>query len=134
MIGTFRWNLVTGLVGFLGTLAVSLPHNIMKTALVHSCYSFVFLFIFTFILRWALGLVLHSSRKTGAEGPEAREDEFMIKGQTIDLATPEDGNGAGQAASGEDDAFAPLNPPKLSTKIDTNPEELVKAIRHMSEE
>jgi hypothetical protein len=134
MIGNFRWNLATGLVGFLGTLAVSLPRNIIKTALVQSCYSFVFLFIFTFVVRWVLGLALHSGRNPGKEGLGGHDAELMTKGQTIDLATPEDGAVSTQADSGEEDIFAPLNPPKLSTKIDKNPEELVKAIRHMSEE
>ena len=134
MIGTFRWNLATGIVGFLGTLLISMPHNILKTALTQSCYSFVFLFLFTFVVRWLLGTVLRSNGVSEEALASAAELNSAPKGQTIDLATPDDGSFPGMAPAAEDGGFSPLNPPKLTTKMDHHPEELVKAFRQMTEE
>jgi hypothetical protein len=133
MSGTIRWNLITGLVGFLGTLLVSMPQNIFKTALIQSCYSFAFLFLFTFVVRWVLGLMLAASSSEGPTLPQATEQE-LAKGQTIDLATPSEDLLSAADVPAEEELFAPLNPPKLSTKVDQSPEELAQALRHMSEE
>lgn len=132
MIGTFRWNLVSGMIGFIGTLFVSLPNNIMKTAFIQSCYSFAFLFFFAFVIRWVLGILIHSSG-VGPQVPHQQSDQDNLqRGQSIDLATPNEDSLS--IDSVEDSLFAPLNPPKLSTKLDQDPEELVKALRRMTDE
>lgn len=143
MIGTYKWNLITGLVGFLGTLAISMPRNIPKTAFIQSGYSFAFLFAFTFIVRWVLGVALHQPQSAGdADLVDGESDD--AKGLHIDLATPEDVPQAAltasqpsadaPAAAEETEGFTPLNPPKLSSKLGQEPEELARALRHMTTE
>lgn len=138
MIGSFRWNLLAGLIGFCGTMLISLPKNVWKTALVQSAYSFLFLFIFLFAVRWVLGFMIQASNASAPAHavPGDTKEEAFRKGQSIDLSTPDEGVYPQDpaAAPAEDSGFAPLNPPKLTTKLDANPEDLVKALRHMSEE
>lgn len=138
MIGTYRWNLITGLIGFLGTLAISMPRNIPKTALVQSGYSFALLFVFTYIIRWVLGMVIHSTAAAEPLPEESlepeQEQELAHKGQSIDLATPDDQAYPDVPQPEEEEAFVPLAPPKLSTKLEQDPERLAKALRQMSEE
>lgn len=137
MIGSFRWNLSAGAIGFLGTLLASFPRNVWKTALLQSTYSFLFLFLFMFLIRWVLGLMVQSSGITRESGDKAHDAADPHRGRTIDLSTPEDGGmpGSPQEQPPEDaGSFTPLNPPKLTTKLDQNPEELVKALRRMTDE
>lgn len=137
MIGSFRWNLFAGAVGFLGTLLASLPRNVWSTAFIHSCYSFLFLFIFTFAFRWVLGLLVQSSEMSRVKVEQPGAGAEPHRGRSIDLSTPEDGGMPGSQsdpAPEESFAFTPLNPPKLSTKLDQDPDELAKALRRMTEE
>jgi hypothetical protein len=61
-------------------------------------------------------------------------------GNKLDLITPEESdeihlllrNDKGNETESSD--FVPLNPPKLVSKRVSDPEELVKALRHMSED
>lgn len=137
MAGNLKWNLVTGLIGFGGTLALSMPHNILKTAFIQSLYSFIFLFLITFLARWLLGLIAQSAHtpESAAEAVTRElEREEETRGTRIDLATPDD-----QAAilphAEVDTGFTPLNPPKLSTDLgEQRTEDVVKAIRHMTDE
>lgn len=137
MAGNLKWNLITGLIGFGGTLALSMPHNILKTAFIQSLYSFIFLFLITFLARWLLGLVAQSAQtpESAAEAVTRElEREEEIRGTRIDLATPEDDSPMlPQAAM--DTGFTPLNPPKLSTDMgEHRTEDAVKALRQMTDE
>ncbi|WP_438446917.1 hypothetical protein [Gorillibacterium sp. sgz5001074] len=137
MIGSFRWNLFAGAVGFAGTLLASFPRNVWKTALIHSFYSFLFLILFTFVVRWVLALLIASSGVRSGPGDIQETGTEPHKGRTIDLSTPDNGEMPGsQTEQGSEDSlsFTPLNPPKLTTKMDQDPEELVKALRRMTEE
>ncbi|MNC56894.1 hypothetical protein D3C75_1065180 [compost metagenome] len=135
MAGNFKWNLVTGLIGFAGTLALSMPHNIWKTAFIQSLYSFIFLFLITFLARWLLGLIAQSAQSpdSAAEAVNRElEREEETRGMTIDLATPDDSPMMPQAEG--DTGFMPLNPPKLSTDMgEHSTEDVVKAIRQMTD-
>lgn len=134
MAGNVKWNLMTGLIGFAGTLALSMPHNLLKTAFIQSLYSFIFLFLITFLARWLLGLVTQSAQTpdSAAEAVSRElEREEEIRGTRIDLATPDDAPVLYQAEA--DTGFAPLNPPKLSTDLGERPEDVVKAIRQMTD-
>lgn len=136
MAGNLKWNLVTGLIGFAGTLALSMPHNILKTAFIQSLYSFIFLFLITFLARWLLGLIAQSAHTPHAEAEAiSRELERQeeTKGLKIDLATPDDSAILPQAEA--DSGFMPLNPPKLSTDFgERQTADAVKAIRQMTDE
>lgn len=148
MIGSYRWNLFAGGIGLVGTLLISLPNNIWETALIQSLYSFLSLFLLTFIIRWVFGFLIRTSN-SGSFKPGVTFDQETDspRGQTIDLSTPADGEvilprvdqqqgtGTNPANLDEDSVFTPLNPPKLSTKLEQqDPEELVRALRRMTEE
>lgn len=136
MIGSFRWNVVAGVIGLIGTFMISVSQNVMKTALVQSLYSFLFLFFFTFAVRWVLGILVSAS-EANADGPPVREEAAdSFRGRNIDYSTPEDGAAPPEdnPEQGDQDGFAPLNPPKLTTKMDQQPDELAKALRRMTEE
>lgn len=136
MAGNLKWNLITGLIGFAGTLALSMQQNIIKTAFVQSLYSFVFLFLITFLARWFLGLIVQSSQMPPGLAEELTKEldkEEATRGLNVDLATPDDTflNAGAEEQSG----FAPLNPPKLSTALgERKPEDAVRALRQMTDE
>lgn len=129
-----------GGLGAVATFLASFSNNILTTTLLRSLYSFVILFALVFVFRWILGILLaEPSSETG----QPSTPEEPARGQTIDLTTPDepiaksgDSSPSGRQSTEqeEDDGFAPLNPPKLATKDQVNSEELVKALRHLSEE
>jgi hypothetical protein len=147
MIGSYRWNLFAGGIGLVGTLIISLPNNIWETALIQSLYSFLSLFLLTFIIRWVFGFLIRTSNAGSLKaGAVHHQESDSPRGRTIDLSTPADGEpilprveqqqgtGTYAASMDEDSVFTPLNPPKLSTKLEQDPEELVRALRRMTEE
>lgn len=147
MIGSYRWNLFAGGIGLIGTLFVSLPNNIWETALIQSLYSFLSLFLLTFVIRWVFGFLIRTSNTGSSKsGIKHGQETGSPRGRTIDLSTPADGDpnlpeveqqqgtGTSGAPTDEDSLFTPLNPPKLSTKLEQDPEELVRALRRMTDE
>lgn len=148
MIGSLRWNMGIGVIGFVGTFLISAPKNVMKTVLIQSSYSFISLFLLAFVLRWLLGLLIQSSGVSLDPAEKDMDDMLMVKGQTIDLSTPDDSYSKSNSSTGsskryltdkelspEDQTeFAPLKPPKLTTKQDIRSEELAKALRHLKDE
>ncbi|GAA3406605.1 hypothetical protein ACFFNY_24455 [Paenibacillus hodogayensis] len=136
MIGTLRWNIIVGLVGFTLTFALSVSRNYMSRALLQGFYSFIILFAVVFALRWIMGTLI------GLKGvaPQAGEDRGHI-GQAVNEATPDDRdelNGMlkeqlNRSEPDGDDSFVPLQPQKLATVSETEPEQLAQALRHLKE-
>jgi hypothetical protein len=128
MIGSIRWNIALGFFGFLLTFIFSTSNNVFSTSFIHSLYSGIILFLVAFIFRWFFGTVFN-------ENPT----ETHI-GNKLDLITPDESDEIHQLmrndidANSEQSEFTPLNPPKLVSKSSLDPEELVKAIRHMSKD
>lgn len=138
MIGSIRWNFIVGAAAFVITFALSITDNIWLTTLIRSFYSFVLMFVIVFLFRWLLGTV---AGLAGAPIPEHSEEEDELKGTAVDVVTPDQDAELHQMlkpSPGPQDAaetdFSPLNPPKLSTKIQGSPDELAQAVRRMSEE
>ncbi|MFB6363989.1 hypothetical protein ACFCP7_07985 [Paenibacillus elgii] len=138
MIGSIRWNFIVGAAAFVITFALSITDNIWLTTLIRSFYSFVLMFVIVFLFRWLLGTV---AGLAGAPIPEHSEEEDELKGKAVDVVTPDQDAELHQMlkpSPGPMDAvetdFSPLNPPKLSTKIQGSPDELAQAVRRMSEE
>ncbi|MCP3772823.1 hypothetical protein NLX71_05740 [Paenibacillus sp. MZ04-78.2] len=138
MIGSIRWNFIVGAAAFVITFALSITDNIWLTTLIRSFYSFVLMFVIVFLFRWLLGTVAGFA---GASIPEHSEEEDELKGTAINVVTPDQDAELHQMlkpSPGPKDAadtdFSPLNPPKLSTKIQGSPDELAQAVRRMSEE
>ncbi|UUZ85951.1 hypothetical protein LJK88_22375 [Paenibacillus sp. P26] len=141
MIGTIRLNFIVGAAAFLITFMISVTHNIWLTTLLRSLYSFIVLFVITFACRWILGTFAGLKDVPAALGTVPENE--ALKGSSIDAITPDDedadlhrmlGRGIESGGSDGDTGFAPLNPRKLSTKVEAEPEELARAVRRMTEE
>jgi hypothetical protein len=143
MIGTIRINfIVAGLAG-LFTFGLSIGNNLLLTSCLKCMYSFVILFILTFGFRWVLGLMI-GAEHAASHSQDANMTPDSSVGQTLDLTTPEEDEetrellkanlGNNHAPSSADMQFSPLNPPKLVTKNNLDPEQLAGALRRMSED
>ncbi|GIO61128.1 MULTISPECIES: hypothetical protein [Paenibacillus] len=131
MKGNLLFNLVFGAVGFVLTLLISMGNNLFMTSLIRGLISFVIWFLLAFLLRWVWGVVSVPE----AEQEAAAEQE---RGARFDVTTPDESDELNdlltpRPASDQEDGkgFTPLNPPKLVSAKD--PEELAKAVRHLSE-
>lgn len=138
MIGSIRWNFIVGAVSFLITFALSISNNIWLTTIIRSFYSFVILFLVVFLCRWILGSFAGLNQHTPSQNIEASKE---TRGIAVDAITPDQDEELHQMLKHSLDPndsfasdFSPLNPPKLSTKVNSNPEELVQALRQMSED
>jgi hypothetical protein len=140
MIGTIRWNLILGLIGFGLTFFSSLSTNLFLTTLIRSFYGFIILFIAAFLIRWLLGSVV------GLNQLGARVEETdASKGKNVDMLTPNEEQSLQELlrqnmeksveTSPEEIPFSPLKPPKLISKVkEENPEDLANAVRRLTEE
>lgn len=132
MKGNLLFNLVFGAVGFVLTLLISLGNNLFMTSLIRGLISFVIWFLLAFLLRWVWGVVsVPEAEHEAAAAEQERGTRFDMttldeSDELNDLLTP-------RPASDQEDGkgFTPLNPPKLVSAKD--PEELAKAVRHLSE-
>ncbi|MCS7461871.1 hypothetical protein N0M98_17175 [Paenibacillus doosanensis] len=142
MIGTIRWNFIIGLISLVITFGCSIVHNIWLTSFIRSVYSFIIVFAIVFLFRWVLGTVAGFNQLASAESaPHASEEEG--KGTALDLTTPDEeaslhqmlkGSPESNASAG-DSSFEPLNPPKLSSRMNNaEPGEMAQAVRRMTEE
>ncbi|MWV43525.1 hypothetical protein GRF59_07745 [Paenibacillus sp. HJL G12] len=135
MKGNLRFNLVFGVIGFILTLLFSLTNNLFMTSVIRGLVSFVIWFVLAFLLRWAWTAV---SAPPAEEAPVSGKDEDMPTGNQLDLTTPDESDELNELLKQKPDlsnergaGFTPLQPPKLvSTK---DPEELAKAVRHLTE-
>lgn len=143
MIGNVFWNIWLGLTGFLLTFTFSLPRNLLWTTFIRSVYSFVSLFVFAWLLRWLLGTVVGLKKGIAADtgSADAETSDAKHLGRSVDMVTPEDRELAdllkhSQHSHEETTEFAPLRPPRLTSKIPPaeNPQELAAAVRRLSEE
>jgi energy-coupling factor transporter transmembrane protein EcfT len=137
MMGTIRLNFIIAAISFIVTFIVSSLTNIWLTTLIRSCYSFIILFIVVFLLRWVLGTF------AGFNNIAVNDNELdENKGTALDVTTPDEDAALNQMLKDALDpnspeaepGFTPLNPPKLSSKVNLEPDELAQALRHMSEE
>ncbi|GGG80616.1 hypothetical protein [Paenibacillus radicis (ex Gao et al. 2016)] len=153
MIGTWRWNLVMGLVGAALTMLFSIGKNPLDVMLLRSLYAFIAFVVLAFILRAAISIILQPpAMNAGSELAQAANEEG--KGTALDLYTPDEGDdinellkaqlGEGSHSTAERtekadqeqqqaaEQFRPLNPPQLLSTENKDPEQLVKAIRHLT--
>lgn len=145
MLGTWRWNVVFGIFGTVLTVAFSIGDNPVTVMLLRSMYAFIAFFVLAYGVRSILAYIL---QPPSLVGEQTEVDEG--KGIQLDLQTPDesmdinqmlksqlqDGGSApsADALSNETAGFRPLNPPQLLSTKNTQPEELVKAIRHLTGE
>jgi hypothetical protein len=145
MLGTWRWNVVFGIFGTVLTVAFSIGNNPISVMLLRSMYAFIAFFVLAYGVRAVLAYILQPPTLVG----EQIEDDES-KGTQLDLQTPDESadinqllksqlqdgaaNSSADAQSNEATGFRPLNPPQLLSTKNTQPEELVKAIRHLTGE
>ncbi|BFH63842.1 MULTISPECIES: hypothetical protein [Paenibacillus] len=134
MRGNLLFNLVFGIIGFIFTLLFSLTNNLFMTSVIRGLISFAAWFLLAFLLRWAWASISTPAAGAALEGGE----EAGETGTRFDVTTPDESDELNELlkqkpeqSSGSEDAFTPLNPPKLVTKKD--PEELAQAVRHLTE-
>jgi hypothetical protein len=142
MIGTIRINLIVALLAGIFTFTLSIGNNLFLSSCIKAGYSFLILFIVTFGFRWVLGLLIGP---VSSLEDSSLEDSSSAVGQNLDLSTPDEDEETRQLmksnhtnqtkdAHSNDMEFSPLNPPKLVTKNNLDPEQLAGALRRMSED
>jgi len=141
MIGTWRWNAALGVCGAILTLLFSLESNGLAITGIRCLYAFIAFFVVAYLFRASLAIVLHP-RPLAAETDRTDQPEDRT-GNFVNLSTPDESRVLhdllkGQldegAGTGESDrpAFTPLTPPKLVSTQNKDPEQLAKAIRHLT--
>lgn len=144
MIGTWRWNAVLGMIGGVLTMLASMGSNGLLISAVRCVYAFVAFFVLAYLFRAALAFILR--QPVSSETIMTDELEHESKGRRVDYATPDESdelsdllreqmNGKQPSVNSEDKpVFKPLQPEKLMSTQNRDPEELAKAIRHLTGE
>jgi hypothetical protein len=138
MIGSWRLNVAFGGFGGILTFLISLSNNPLSTTLMRSLYAFLVFTAIAFVVRFVLSQLLSPVRRT--ETIESSLDNE--RGATLDLMTPDDGESLSemmkeQWADGKGEpikGFQPLQPKRLVSLDNPNPEEVVQAIRRLTDE
>ncbi|MGF7048767.1 hypothetical protein J2T13_003275 [Paenibacillus sp. DS2015] len=133
-----RFSLLIGFVGFAVTLLSSSVNNLWMTSFTRGLLAFLIWFALGYVGRWVLGVIGSSSSKdTWHDGDSLEPHEE--RGTRFDLTLPADSDGGidllkstSEELDRDDNGFTPLTPPKLVSTQD--PEQLVKAVRHLTEE
>lgn len=143
MIGTIRINVIVATLAGLFTFALSIGNNLFLSTCLKSAYSFLILFVLTFGFRWVLGVMIGAEHAAGGASYANPATESSV-GQSLDLTTPDEDEetremmkanlGSNNSLLSNEMQFSPLNPPKLVTKNNLDPEQLAGALRRMSED
>ncbi|MDQ6419233.1 hypothetical protein RB620_07235 [Paenibacillus sp. LHD-117] len=153
MLGNWRWNAGFGIAGVGLTVLFSLGNNPMSVILTRSLYAFLAFFVVAYVARFVLGMILRppaiamqthdgNSETRGAEldlrTPDESEDlNELLKSQLHNGAVPSAQAAIEPRAAGMNEgtaAFKPLSPPQLVSTANKQPEELAKAVRHLTGE
>lgn len=138
MIGTWRLNVGFGGFGALLTFLFSLSNNPFGTTLLRSIYAFLVFAALAFAVRFVLGQLMVPAVQ--------KHDETLIpeeeRGAVLDITTPDEGDSLSemmreQWADGKAEppkGFQPLKPKRLVSLENPDPEDVVQAIRHMTDE
>ncbi|MBB6675535.1 hypothetical protein [Cohnella nanjingensis] len=138
MIGSWRWTAGFACFGAILTFLFSLGHNPLGTTAMRALYAFVAFGLLSMLARFALTQLLRPAHLPGPPQPIADE----ARGAVLDMTTPGDDESLSDlmkqqwtGAGGEPVAgFQPLTPPKLVSLDHPEPEEVVQAIRRLTDE
>jgi hypothetical protein len=137
MIGSWRWNAGFGGFGAALTILFSLANNPFGITLLRSMLAFAVFALLAFVVRFVLGLLLLPPvQPLGGQLP-AEE-----RGSVLDLMTPDEDEMLSemmkeQWSGGKETAvagFQPLQPKRLVSLDDPDPEQVVQAIRRLTDE
>ncbi|AZN40877.1 hypothetical protein [Paenibacillus albus] len=142
MLGSWRWNVSLGIGGSLLTLLFSLGSNGLAISSLRCLYAFFAFFVLAYLFRALLAFILQPG-STATEPSYTMPEQDPAIGQSVDYSTPETSedlnqllknqlDGKAELESGQKQAFQPLTPPKLVSTQNKEPEELAKAIRHLT--
>lgn len=137
MIGSIRWNIYIGFVGFLLTFAMSVGSNFPVRALLHGAYSFLILFAVVFALRWFLGTLAGLKGVADPDPANPAADDQV--GHTVNEMTPDDQDQLNDLLKTQlnrpdaADPFVPLQPKKLASVPDADPEHLAQMLRQLKD-
>jgi hypothetical protein len=137
MIGSWRLNVGFGGFGALLTFIFSLSNNPFGTTFLGSIYAFLVFAALAFLIRFVLGQLMNPAIKPGASNTTEEE-----RGAVLDLMTPDEGDSLSelmkeQWADSKGEApygFQPLQTKRLVSLDNADPEEVVKAIRRLTDE
>jgi hypothetical protein len=138
MIGSWRLNVGFGAFGALLTFLFSLSNNPIGTTLLRSVYAFLVFAALAFAVRFVLGQLMAPAARTHEESIIHEEE----RGAVLDLTTPDEGDSLSemmkeQWADGKAEpvkGFQPLQPKRLVSLDNPDPEEVVQAIRRLTDE
>ncbi|MEK3882162.1 hypothetical protein [Paenibacillus sp. PL2-23] len=148
MLGTWRWNVAFGILGIALTAIFSFGNNPLTVVLLRGLYAFAAFFLLGYVARLVWGMILQPPALS-ANGEEGADEQ--VKGQQLDVTTPDEvddindllkaqlqGGGSAEPPAPADAQkqaeFRPLAPPQFVSNTNKQPEELVKAIRHLTGE
>lgn len=156
MYGNWRINLISGLAGSILVFLVALSKNPIYISLFRALYGFITFFVIAYIMRFILASFIFPKETTLSDVSEEKDEtEEVTSGQNIDyIAHNEDENLqdllkqqlAGQFSStdreivedniseSKEPMFKPLKPTQLFSNKSVQPEEMSKAIRHLTGE
>ncbi|MFB9273586.1 hypothetical protein [Cohnella cellulosilytica] len=142
MNGSWRFTIGFGVFGALLTCVISLSNNPLGTTLLRSFYAFLAFVALAFAASFVLGQLL-SPGKLAASGGELSPD----RGSVLDLTTPDEGEALsemlkeqwsdGNPETTKDEQFKdfqPLQPKRVVSLDNPNPEEVAQAIRRLTDE
>lgn len=143
MIGSWRINVGFGAFGALLTWLFSFSSNPIGTTLVRGVYAFATFTAIAFVISLLLGQLLQPGGKSEPAITDLPDDTVDDLGGNLDMITPDEGDelaemmkeswsdGKGEAQSQD---FQPLAPKRLVSLDNPNPEEVVQAIRRLTDE
>ncbi|MFD0587560.1 hypothetical protein ACFQZE_06070 [Paenibacillus sp. GCM10027627] len=150
MLGTWRWNVAFGLLGIGLTVLFSIDSNPLTVTLLRSLYAFLAFFALGYAARLAAGIILKPPAIIAEPSSEEEQQDGGERGGQLDLRTPDEMDDlndllkqqlqGGTAESKEmepvqmDAGFKPLSPPQFVSTTNKQPEELAKALRHLTGE
>lgn len=148
MVGNIKLNLWLGFIGFLITFFASIENNLWTTSLFRGVLGFALWFLLAFVLRFVLGILANpasaasnkppTSNSSEGEPPNSSVDD-PSRGSQFDVVTPDQDQELSNLLTPrptdtvDKDSFAPLNPPKLVSTKQQDPEEMAKAVRHLTQ-
>jgi len=142
MKGSWRFTIGFGVFGALLTCLLSLSNNPLGTSLLRSLYAFLAFAALALVAGFVLGQLLATS-KPAPSATAAPSDP----GSVLDLTIPDEGAALsemmkeqwadGKSATTKDEgamSFQPLQPKRVVSLDNPNPEEVAQAIRRLTDE
>lgn len=148
MKGTIRVNLIFALIGFIITFLFAVRTNLPVTSLIRGGLGALVWFLLAFPFRIVFGALEplpKENQGSGSSAPAVPDED--VRGSRLDMVTPDESDELNdllkpdadktrltEERTGQANGFQPLNPPKLVSTQDNDPEELAKAVRHLTED